>query len=1251
MESKGQPGSELRERFYQSVAETLTLLHAAPGHDRRQALRDVASTLAITMDLPLVWIGRRDLGHSRLEVIPAGPAADYASSLRVSDDEREPSGRGPVGLVLREGRARVTRVEAPEYAPWREAARRYGFGSSIVAASGTSDGGQLVLAVYSHEGGPELTDELLDWAQRLADELARFWDDQALLERNLHLARYRDAHRALQRAMLDQPEPTEIYRTLAEILVEVAAAAAVVVYVPEGETLRRIALVGAVAEAIGALPEPPTHADGPSVLTPTLTFMQGVPTVRIGPSTHPDVSIAWRTEPLARMAAIGCWPIFSTLATEPAPASAPAAVFLVVAAEVEAFDADMRELLDEIADTAGLALRQHKHHRALFEEQERQTYLALHDALTDLPNRRALDEHLERALVRAERHQRLVAVGMLDLDDLKPINDRHGHAVGDGVLIEVASRLHAALRSEDYVARLGGDEFVLVFEDLANEDDLDVLLDRLWQSLQQSIVVGEVVIHITVSLGIAIYPTHAKARGEQLLRLADQAMYVVKSNKRQRSNWWTLAFSDAVAGSVAEDDLVASAPHGKQAAVQLQSSFNAWQLQLPVLVEHFYTEMSGHPGLGTLLETLPPSAVHAFKSRLSRHLCTLFYPALDAGDQRLGAIRAGVFHAASGVEDVWLLEAMEQLRETFASVLGSGLRADRKVLSILLQRLGLEQQWQLESMRSLQRRRGVLLAAVNTVAWAAEGYQALMEGVVRALASHEEIVACAAGRPDHSGRLVYETVAGRVPAEYLRVMNSGMAPLFRIEAGVPEGDGPAGCAWRTAEIHRSVHHGSDPAMMPWRDAAMRHGVVSHVAVPLGPLPQKPLLVLILYSSYAGGFRSENQQAFVEQIKSVLDLALTRLRPSWRGAVPLPFFVRDRWRAMIATDALQMHYQPMVRLVDGRVAGLEALARLRDEVGTLLLPAMFLPALGSDDLMLLFRSGLAQALSFRQSLAEVGSLLSISVNVPSAALQDPRYAQTAEAALQAGSHPAEALLFEVLESPVGAGHWELVTGSGAESLKALGVGLVENDLDGRPRSLLQLRRSPFDRIKIDQTVITRIKQDPLGTLRNMRQLIHVGHELGLEVVVEGIESPDMIEAASILGADFGQGYALGRPMPPEALSGWLASFQPGGPAACPTTGLGALAGALLWDEQFASLPDEQDFRRRHAQSSCIAGAYMRHARGVSSALRSSHEAMHKAAMGGPLDADYRRQRDMFFSLLVEHALDQQQHHAGNVGETR
>ena len=1239
----GQQHGDLRERFYQSVAETLTLLHPAADYDRRKVMFEVATTLASTMDLPLVWIGRRELGQSTLDLVAAGAAAEYAAKLRISDDPRIPGGRGPAAMALREGRPRLAAVADAESTDRGESARRYGLGSVIVAASGTADGGQLALAAYSRAGGAALTDELLDWAQRLADELARFWDDQAQLERNLRLSRYRDAHRAIQRELLDHPEPADIYLTLANTLVDVATASAVMVYVPEGETLRSVVSVGRIAVALGCLPEPPTQAhDGPAT-APTQAFADGKPVVRLWPSLQPDLSVEGRHESLAEMAAVGCWPIFSGQPSEANAERRAAAVLLLATAEVDAFDPDMRRLLDEICDTVGLALRQYDHRQALVQEQARQTYLALHDALTDLPNRRALDYHLERALARAARHEHLVAVGMLDLDDLKPINDRYGHAAGDRVLIEVARRLQDSLRSEDSVARVGGDEFVLVFEDLASEDDLTGLLDRLWQSLQRPIVIGDSSINITVSLGVALYPNHAQANGEQLLRLADQAMYHVKTHKQGRSNWWALARTESDAELALLDEVSVATPHGEQAAASLRPFVDAWQQQLPVVMERFCSAIEAHASIAALLADFPADALDACKARVIRQLHTLFYPDLELEGQRVGAVKAGICEAACGLEEAWLPEVITQLRGILSGSLVHASRAQQNALAIVLQRLAMEQQWQLESMRDLQRRRDAVLARVHTAAWSADNYLDLLEDVVTVLAAHEEVIVCAAGRPDSSGEMVFELVVGAVPAEYLRITNQGLAPPVRVDRQNTQGDEPIRRAWITGGIERSAHYGSDPAMAMWRDMAMRHGIVSHVAVALRLPPYKPVAMLVLYSPFAGGFRSESQQSFVTQVRAVLELALLRLLPRHQLAALLPAFVRKRWRSMLASRALRMHYQPVVRLADGEVTGFEALARLRDDLGTLLMPASFLPALGADDLIVLFRHGLAQAVACRQSLARTGLVLGVSVNVPSAAMRDVRYAQTVDTVLQANDCPVGSLRFEALEPVSGTSCWSRMAESGVQSLKWLDRHTLEDGMAVNRNLVARLCQSPFDRIKVDQAIIAHVRKDPLGTLRLLRQLIRVGHDLSMEVVVEGLESPGMIEAASILGADFGQGFALARPMAAEQLPDWLDSFKPAAADAVARCALGALAAALRWDERLVDLFDETWSRDRHVRADSGAAGYLHTAEGLPVALRSSHDAMRDAAVHGPFASEYGRQRDLFFSLLVEQVLVEEQHY--------
>ncbi len=1245
MSSLEQARGELRERFYQSVAETLTLLHTAPGYDRRLAMVEITRILSSIIELPLVWIGRREPNRSDIDMVAAaGPEADYAYDLRLSTDENHPGGRGPLALAYRQGGARVTSIDDPAFAPWREAARRRYFGSVITAISGTRDGGQISLSAYSRNDGLALNDELLDWAQRLAEELARFWDHQALLERNMRMSRYRDAQRTIQRALLDQPDPDAVYRTLAHALVEIAGAAAVDVYAAEEgkDTLQRVALVGPMAEAMRALPMPDRYSEDPDAPSRTRVFMHGQPVVLIRPSEYPGASQPWRDPPLSQTGAVGCWPVLAASDDHGRPV--PVAVIALVTVEADAFDDEMRRLLDEIAEAAGLALRQHSQRRSLYQEQKRQTYLALHDALTGLPNRRALDLRLEKVLAKAKHEVNLVALGLLDMDDLKPINDRYGHAMGDRILVGIAARLRHALRSEDYVARLGGDEFVLLFDQIDGEEDLDALLDRVGDALQQPMVIDGNTFQLSASLGIALFPLHADANGEQLLRRADQAMYQVKAQKRGRSRWWSLPTSpDRVSVLPAELDAHGITPYGPAAEDLLTSGFSAVEARLPRVMEHFYAELQLHEGMAAMLGVLPAEGMADFKRRVADHVRMLFQPELTWEAHRANAMRAGLTYAACGAEEVWLLEVIDRLREVLVSTLGGGVERDARPLSIVLQRLGLERQWQLESMRTLQRRRVAVLAKLNALAWSAESYLDLIEGVVHTLAAHEEVLASAVGRPDANGKLTYEAVCGDVFARYLQALENGEVAPILVSADRPEGNGPSGRAWRTATVQRCPHYATDPSMTSWRDLGVTMGLVSSVAIPLCPSPRSPAAVLTIYGAFPGGFQSEDQQAFVEQIKTVLDLALSRLAPPRPGAELLPFFVRERWRGLITTDAMQMHYQPVVRLADGYIAELEALARLRDADGELLLPARFLPALGDSELVQLFGQGLTQATACRQRLAGLGFTLDISVNIPAVAVEDSRYVEMAAAVLAATSCPPAAVLLEILESPIGNGDSAPRVLSGMKALKELGVRLVEDDLGAGYSSLVRLRQWPFDRVKIDQALVKQVSDDPLRTLRLIRQLIRLGHDLDLEVVVEGLETTGLIEAALILGADLGQGYALARPMPADRLQGWLAGTRTSADAEHPITAMGALASALFWEERLTALPSHPTFWKSHAEATCALAHYLECGEGVSTQLVRAHAAMHEASVSGPADSAYRKIRSEFIDLLIEHVKAEEERH--------
>jgi diguanylate cyclase (GGDEF)-like protein/PAS domain S-box-containing protein len=154
--------------------------------------------------------------------------------------------------------------------------------------------------------------------------------------------------------------------------------------------------------------------------------------------------------------------------------------------------------------------------------------LALHDPLTGLANRLLLDDRLRVALARAGRHGSLTGVLYLDLDGFKAVNDRHGHSVGDEVLRAVADRLSAVVRPADVVARVGGDEFVVVCEELDGPDEGELIAARVGAAIGKTAVTSAGPLRVIASIGLALAEGASGADADELIRRADEAMYLAK---------------------------------------------------------------------------------------------------------------------------------------------------------------------------------------------------------------------------------------------------------------------------------------------------------------------------------------------------------------------------------------------------------------------------------------------------------------------------------------------------------------------------------------------------------------------------------------------------------------------------------------------------------------------------------------------------------------------------------------------------
>ncbi len=174
------------------------------------------------------------------------------------------------------------------------------------------------------------------------------------------------------------------------------------------------------------------------------------------------------------------------------------------------------------------------------EYEQQLQHQALHDPLTNLPNRILFENRYQLAHSPDDTDQRLVAVLFVDLDNFKLVNDDFGHAVGDQVLMKLGDRMQSSLRESDTVARLGGDEFVIILEDVHNKEDVRKIVRKIQQNISQPMMFDGQQIHVTASIGINI-SEKSKLAETDLVKTSDSAMYQVKEDGKNDFRFYDTA--------------------------------------------------------------------------------------------------------------------------------------------------------------------------------------------------------------------------------------------------------------------------------------------------------------------------------------------------------------------------------------------------------------------------------------------------------------------------------------------------------------------------------------------------------------------------------------------------------------------------------------------------------------------------------------------------------------------------------------
>lgn len=666
-------------------------------------------------------------------------------------------------------------------------------------------------------------------------------------------------------------------------------------------------------------------------------------------------------------------------------------------------------------------------------------------------------------------------------------------------------------------------------------------------------------------------------------------------------------------------------------------------------VERFYAQLGTDPDAGPVLAHLGESELAHLKSRQAARLRSLLEPDLADADVLASATVVGHIHAMVGVETDWYARAVLVYQQVLDGAVADALAeiappgALPVVRSLLGHRLVLDLQGALLGYREVDAEQARVLERVNVLATQVETVADLARGVLDALAELDGLADAFFGRPDRRGNFQFEVAVGPGAASFLADAARHDVEPITTSATDLTGQGPAGRAWRNRTMERSDAYLLDPTTAPWHALGRRVHWRSSAAIPLLDAHGAPRALLSLYARWPGYFAYSGRVSFLGLLRLAVEQALTRLevRPGPASAI-LVFADRKAHLERLDRGAVAMVYQPVVDLRSGRVVKFEALARLRagpadgstrgGAPGALVPPAEFLPAFGDAELYRLFEIGIDQALAALVAWRARGVEAGVALNLPPSSSSDDRYVDAVGAALAAHDVEPALLTLELLETAAldGAPSWR---STGLDRLRATGVRLAQDDLGSGYSSLLRLRTLEFDEVKIDQGIVRDAERSPRAALTFVQPLTSLAHALGLTVTVEGLETDGLVEAAVFLGADHGQGYAIARPMAPDAVAGWAAGFSLAIDRETPRTRLGALAAHLAWESRLTVLGSSPALLDRALDEPCGLARYLADHDQKAAATR-AHRDLHAAAASGSATPRHVQAWSLLTSLLTE-----------------
>ncbi len=749
------------------------------------------------------------------------------------------------------------------------------------------------------------------------------------------------------------------------------------------------------------------------------------------------------------------------------------------------------------------------------------------DPLTDLPNRRAIKLHFDAALARGRRSQRSVVIGVIDLDYFKPVNEKYGHGVGDELLKKFAQRLRESMRPTDFAGRIGGDEFVVILEDVEGGNlvkNLDIIFERLHYICESPFdIAGVRGIEIGMTMGVAVV-IEPDSDSEAWLRRADLALFRAKRNRNTGGRWWEMAnrVSNEPALSSEEE------PDDRYELVILEIS--RWIAKNSETFEAgFYRDLEEasdiYSGIFNLSETFRQFVTKQF-FEFFRYM---FTPDVEFESVLFRSREEGEASGLIGLNAKWISQVASTLRRRLIEGLEADLPAsvDRYlVLEAITTRVEKALSEHLNAMSQVVHAFEVTVGRPfpdsyeewSTIAKEEVDLVGLLPGILGAELLYPEV----------GGRFVPLASSGDRSRD-LDCLLSGeeidpLVPQEGLSSGVIEE------AWRSFSIIRVDDFGSDPRCELWRRDLGDDWCASMLAIPI-TRDSSVDFVLLIQGSFPSQFASGWMNAFASALKSRWErLVVAPKRNLTNGSLADAI----KMRTMISDGDFEMYMQPIVDLRTGQLAKVEALARLETTEWGLVSPGVFLPVLRESEIDLLFRHGLSKSLQALRQWDDAGLFVDLTINISPMTISKKESVDWIVEALDRFEVNPSRLTLELVETEdLGSeSTQEIVT-----TLVGKGIHLAIDDLGSGYSSLMRLASLPFDVIKVDQSIVRHANQDPFTTLSLVHTLAQIGQDLKRRVVVEGLENRSIIEAVTILGALYGQGYGIAKPMKASAVPTW------------------------------------------------------------------------------------------------------------------